>query len=195
MPRRLRRVLDARLRTQFEVVRSFGRPPEDDLDVFYALQRMRKWLPQGPANEPVRGALPAYLEPVLVQHLLAIPSARRLSGEFFDEALAEAYPPFVPRGQPVLTRRRGVIPMIGHLRGAMNISRPRARGPIPGAEGPIAEAMIRGALANWSFTRSLLGPRWFQAELNRTKRTGNLRTLWNALSIDAFAAFLERLPG
>ncbi len=191
MPRRRRRELEERLAEQFDQITRFERPREDALDVFYALQRMRKWLPQEPSNQPIQGQLAGYLEPSTVQDLLAVPVEQRRDGRFFDAALELAFPRFRAIASPRVPRPQGVRAQLGRLRARLNVTWPKAL-PLADGAGALLETMVH-RLDGESFTRCVMGDRWWNAAIHRARRTGDLRLLWNALSIDAFADFIDRI--
>ena len=194
MPRRRRSTLRERLENEFDKIRRIGRPRSDDLDVFYAVERMRKWLPHVPPNEALSGLLAAYLEPAVVRSLLAIPLDERRTGAFFDRALYKVFPGDARSVDIPTTPSRRARAMIRRLHARSNLSWPPARRTIGGLEGGLAEEMIAASLRRGSFTRSVMGRRWFDAEIERVRRGHDVRALWNALSIDAFADRIHNAP-
>jgi hypothetical protein len=187
-------VLKERLQDQFAQLRTLGRPREDDLDVFYARHRMRKWLPRLQVLPQFKGLITGFLDPAVVSGLLGIPVGRRASASFFDEALARLGPDLAkPAAPPLPPRRRPIASGIGRARRRLRATLPTVRATITHPTHGMAYDALGNLTNDGSTVRERQGDQWWEALVAQDQATGGVsERLWYVLSIEALAARLER---
>lgn len=181
----------------------------DRLDVFYATERMHKWINRGWPFAQVSGMTVPMLEPPVVRLLADLPLAGRADGSSFAEIVALLAPgtPSPLRPQPAARASRGgpLRRRTEALRAAL--MRPLMRPPLentatdqpvdvgePTGDGPALLQLLAAEPAVADAARELMGETWWQVTTARVATSArHQRFLWNALGWVAWERSLEQL--
>ncbi|MGH2757958.1 MAG: hypothetical protein ACRDKJ_00170 [Actinomycetota bacterium] len=194
LPDRAAAMLHRRIKGELSSIRKLGRPRTDDLDVFYARQRMRKWVMRLQPLAQFADAVPAFLDPQIVGALLAVPWEGRPSGRLFDATIRSLRRDLArSRGKPRRNARKSTRLFDGIRRERSR----RAQGVHAGVQPLSVKYVSAMRLFRWldregaSVVKECLGPRWWDAAIEQASRSGRLSPeLWNALSIEGLALHL-----
>lgn len=160
------------------------------LDVFYARNRMRKWL--GRIMPVCDDLVFAYLAPRTIRTLVNVSDEGRQGGRFFDECLALGQPDLrrvaraaIDRAHPASTGGASVL--------VREVARRVARRPPrPAPEWVAHRAVLQEAPTRVTVARRILGERWFSAvEAGAPTDAYLRRQLWSALAVEALAQRLD----
>lgn len=179
----------------------------DRLDVFYATERMHKWINRSWPFVQVSGMTVPMLEPPVVRLLADLPLAGRADGSSFAEIVALLAPgtpsplrpqpaPRAPRRGPL--RRRAEALRAKVLRPAVEKAAPDqpvgAGAGEPTGDGPALLQLLAAEPAVAEACRDLMGETWWQMTTARIATSArHQRFLWNALGWVAWERSLEQL--
>lgn len=193
-----------RLRRRLREAGKLRSAPPDRLDVFYATERMHKWINRGWPFAQVSGMTVPMLEPPVVRLLADLPRAGRADGSSFAQIVALLAPgtPSPLRPQPATRTPRGgaLRRRVDRLRGrqapgavAGTLELPVDEGP-PTGDGPALLQLLAAEPTVVEAARDLMGETWWQATTTRVATSPrHQRFLWNALGWIAWERSLENL--
>jgi hypothetical protein len=171
------KTMGERLDAQLDVIRSYGRGPEDTLDLLYATGRMARWLGRLMPTSPLRNFHAGYLDPPVVSALLDIPVADRLSHRTFDEALSVDTPNLYDVAQAATSPRAFRAWDAARFR---RIDVNHTRSLLELVAGIDSDSPVRGAM----------GERWWRTTVDAARVPSEgwaRRQLWNAVAVEGLA--------
>lgn len=183
LSRQAQQVIRERIRIELERLAAFGRRPEDLLALFYAKYRAHRFFVRFAPFPQFRAYGTPYLEAPVVRALLDIPVEHR-DGRVFDEALGSMRRPVTDK--PLRAPTRQSIGRSLHRR----FQRLRYR--LTDSSWHHLRATLSDA-GELPVATSVLGDEWWSQSV-RSARAGegfSFWRLWNALSVEALAAYLR----
>ena len=197
--------LRERLRRQLAEAGKLRPAMPDRLDVFYATERMHKWINRGWPFAQVSGTTVPMLEPPVVRLLADLPLAGRTDGSSFAEIvglLAPGTPAHIRPQPPARAPRRGPVRRkVDRLRARWRSGGPAGAGAAdlvatgePIGDGPALLQLLADEPTVADAGRKLMGDAWWQATTGQVATSArHQRFLWNALGWVAWERSLEQL--